>query len=155
MTASAFCARCWRIDTAEQIQRIVALYGILQLARKEVALLSKRWPFRLAYWIVALVGLSLTSLGPGYGIPKYVGLGIFVLALTILLFQQRPRKRRWLAVGAFFALTETGYLFLALWGNGMGFWLGLPFLLAGCLAAIFIPPRMQLWPKKEMPEAQA
>jgi hypothetical protein len=86
---------------------------------KEVSPLGKRWPFTLAYFIVGFVGITLVSFGPSYGLSKYVGLGILVLAISTNLFPHRPRKTRLLPASAFFVLGETGFFLSAFWQSGM------------------------------------
>jgi hypothetical protein len=105
--------------------------------------------------IVGFVGITLADFGPSYGISKYVGLGILVFSIGINLYPQRPRKRRWLAVGTFFVLGETGFLLPAFWQNGAIPFISMLLMIIAILAAIFIPPRMPLWAKKETPEAPA
>jgi hypothetical protein len=117
---------------------VYTCYGTILPARKGVTFLSKRW---LAYMIVSLVGCALTSFGPGYGISEYVGLGILMLAFTILLFPQRPRKRRWLASGTFFVLGEMGFLLPAFWHSGMTPCISILLVIIGGLAAQSISSR--------------
>ena len=116
--------------------------------------MRKRWPFTLAYYILALPGIILYIWGPDYGISKYVGWSVMPLAFAIMLFTQRAPKRRWLVVSMFFVLEEIGFLLPAFWQVDIAFWVSVISLIAAFMAAIFIPPRMPLWPKKETPQAQ-
>jgi hypothetical protein len=115
--------------------------------------LSKRWLFTLVYIILVIVGVTLKDFGPRYGISEYVGWSILPLAVAITLYQQRPRQRRWLALGIFLVLEEAG--FLLPWQNGLTIFISIFLIIAAFLAVAFIPPRMPLWPKKQTPEAQA
>ncbi len=115
--------------------------------------MSKRWLFTLAAIILFVVGVTVKDFGPSYGLPENVGWSIYVLAIGVNLYPERPRKRRWLALGIFFILAETG--FLLPWQNGLIFFISMLLMIAAFLAVAFIPPRMPLWPKKQTPEAQA
>jgi len=72
-------------------------------------------------------------------------------------FPYRPRKRRWLAVGIWFILGETGNV-LAAYGYTYGLdptFFALFFYLTGLMAFILIPPREKWLIKKTNPEAKA
>jgi drug/metabolite transporter (DMT)-like permease len=125
--------------------------------------MNKRW-FTLVYFILALFAFAWAEFGGYSGIPGnlvlFVAFTVIIIAAIVLLFPDRPRKRRWLAVGTFFVLGVIGSLLFS-YGYAYGDAgtaldiAGLLCAAAGMLSFYLIPPRMPLWPKKETPETQA